>query len=186
MGLEKVVESIRESGRKEAEHARENARREAAALVSAAEAKAHNTLEARRREAEGAAEALRRRELAAAELEAKKMRLEVEREVLAKVRSEVESRIAKLPASDRAKHVKALATKAAIPNGRVLVAEQDAEAAKAAGVVPAGTFRGLGGVVVESADRSTSENLRYENVLDDAWRANLQEVAGVVFGKRSS
>lgn len=181
MGLEKVVESIRTSGRRDADRIVEDARREARALVDAAEQRARDIVERRRAEAAVAGDSLRRREVAAAHLEAKKLRLDAEREALARLRAEVETRVARLPADDRKAHVKALAARAGIPGGRVLVAKQDSELARAAGVTVAGTFDGLGGVIVESADGTTREDFRYENVLDDVWRASLHEVAGILF-----
>lgn len=181
MGLEKVVDSIRTSGRKDADRIVQDARREAQAVLDAASERARDLVEKRRAEGVVAAESLRRREIAAAHLEAKKLRLDAEREVLARLRADVESRIAKLPADDRKAHLRALAVKAAIPNGRVLVAKQDADAARAAGLAVSSTFDGLGGVIVESADGTTREDLRYENILDDVWRASLHEVAGVIF-----
>lgn len=178
MALENVLTSIREQGRKEADREVTAARKEAEALVAAAEAEAAAHVGKRRADGVVAGETLRKREIAAAELEAKKLRLAAEREVMRRIRAAVEERIEKLPAADREKHIATLAKRAGA--GGVHVREQDAAAAKAAGVQVAGTFQGLGGVLVESQDRTTTEDLRYENLLDEVWRESLHDVAQIV------
>lgn len=181
MALENVLTSIRETGRKEAERQLAAARKEAEAIVHAAQAEAAELLTRRREEGVHAGDLLKKREMAAAELESKKLRLTAEREVMHRVRVAVEEKLAKLPAADREKHILALSKRVNVPGGRVKVRDQDQPAAKAAGVNVAGTFQGLGGIVVESADGSTTEDLRYENLLDEVWRESLHDVAQIVF-----
>ncbi|MHB8584678.1 MAG: V-type ATP synthase subunit E family protein [Thermoplasmatota archaeon] len=183
MGLENVVQEIRASGQKNAAAMTREAQDQAAALLTEAQRRADEILARRRNQAESDAAALRRRELAAAQLDAKKMQLSVERDVLARLRAEVESRLSKLSPKDRQAHLKTLVSRARIPQGRILVAEQDVDNAKAAGIQVAGTFAGLGGVIVTTPDGATSEDLRYENILDEVWRETLHDVAAILFAE---
>ncbi len=132
-----------------------------------------------RRAGEGtsAADAHLKRETANADLEARRLRLTAERELMTSLRQEVEKRLGGLPAAQREAHLKALVSQANVPNGRVWVARQDEAAARKLGLHVAGTFEGLGGVVVESPDGATRENLRYETLLDKIWNASLPQVA---------
>ncbi|HLE98225.1 MAG TPA: V-type ATP synthase subunit E family protein [Candidatus Thermoplasmatota archaeon] len=186
MALEHVLESLRDQGRTEAAKEVTAARQEADALVAAARSEAAALVTRRKEEGLQAADLLRKREFAAAELESRKMRLEAERDVMIRLRAAVAERLAKVPSADREKHLAALAKTARLSGGRVFVREQDAAAAKAAGLAPAGTFQGLGGLLVQSADGSTTEDLRYENLLDDIWRDSLNDVAQIVFRKQGN
>ncbi len=183
MPLEKVVENIRAEGRRQADARLAEARAEARAILADAENQATSIRDRRSAELAVASEALKRREIAAAELEAKKARLNAEKEVLAKVRESVLDRLGKLPAEKRALHVQALVKRASIQGGRLLVAERDADAARKAGLAVAGTAAMLGGGVVVSADGSTREDLTYESLLDEVWGASLHDVADTLFGK---
>lgn len=183
MTLDKVVTSIREEGRRTAEARLAEARKEADAILEDARREAAAVKEKRAKELAQARESLKLREVAAAELEARKVRLNAEKDVLAKLRREVLDRLGKLPQDRRVAHVKALAQRSNIEGGRVLVAEQDADAARKAGVPVAGTVKALGGVVVVAPDESTREDLTYETILDEAWGSSLNEVARVLFGK---
>ncbi|HWG91843.1 MAG TPA: V-type ATP synthase subunit E family protein [Candidatus Thermoplasmatota archaeon] len=182
MGLEQVIEGVKRQGQKEASAIVDAAKAEAKSLVDEARARAAKAKATRDEGLKTDVENLRRRELAAAELESKKRRLLAERETLQKVRAEVEARIQKLPAADRERHLKALYARANMPGGRVYVREEDRAIAERLGLPVAGTFKGLGGLLVESPDGATTEDLRYENLLDDAWGQSVNEIAALLLG----
>lgn len=178
MGLEKVVSNIRSEGRAQADAVVAQARKEAAEILADARRQAEDIRAKRAAEANAQAEALAKRETASADLEARRLRLAAERELVGSIRGEVEKRLASLPEGQRVAHIQSLIRKANIANGRVLVSKKDEAAAKKAGISVAGTFDGLGGVVVESPDGATRENLRYETLLDEIWATTLPQVAG--------
>lgn len=178
MGLEKVVANIRSEGRAQADATVAQARREAAEILADARRQADEIRAKRGSQATAEAESLSRRETASADLEARRLRLAAERELVGSIRADVEKRLAALPEAQRVAHVQALIRKANIANGRVLVSKKDEAAVRKAGVNVAGTFDGLGGVVVESPDGATRENLRYETLLDEIWTTTLPQVAG--------
>lgn len=178
MGLDKVVDNIRSEGRAQAEATVSAARKQADAILADAKRQAEEIRARRSGEATAAADAHLKREIANADLEARRLRLTAERELMTNLRAEVEKRLGGLPAAQREAHLKALVQQANVPGGRVWVARQDEAAARKAGLNVAGTFEGLGGVVVESPDGATRENLRYETLLEEIWSGSLPQVAG--------
>lgn len=177
MALEKVVQNIRAEGRAQADATVATARKEADAILADARRQAEELRARRAAEATAAADALGKRETASADLDARRLRLTAERELLGTIRAEAEKRLAALPPAQREAHLKALVAKANVPDGRVWVAAQDEAAARKLGLNVAGTFQGLGGVIVESVDGATRENLRYETILEEAWTESLGQVA---------
>lgn len=177
MGLDKVVDNIRAEGRTQATSIVDAARKEADAILADAKRQAAEITARRQTEATGAADAHLKREVASADLEARRLRLTAERELVTSIRADVEKRLAALPATSREAHIKQLVAKANVSGGKVWVARQDEPLARKLGLQVAGTFEGLGGVVVESPDGATRENLRYETLLDEIWNASLPQVA---------
>jgi V/A-type H+-transporting ATPase subunit E len=176
MSLDEVADEIREEAEDEAERIVAEAEDEAEAILDSARDEADGIRHQREKELEEEVEALRQQELASARLTARKRRLDAEREVLDEVRETLEQEIRDLPDSTRKKHIQALVERAAIEDGTIRLAERDAELAEDAGLEVAGTFDGLGGVEIEAPDGSYTENLRYEDILDDVWQDARQEV----------
>lgn len=177
MGLDKVVDNIRNEGRTAAGSIVDAAKKEADAILADAKRQAADITARRQTEGTAAADAHLKREVASADLEARRLRLTAERELVASIRSEVEQRLSALPADKREAHLKQLVAKANVAGGKVWVAKQDEASARKLGLDVAGTFDGLGGVIVESPDGATRENLRYETLLDEIWQASLPQVA---------
>ena len=177
MALEKVITNIRSEGKTHADQVLAQARKEADAILADAKRQADEILAKRAREATAAADALVRREGANADLEARRLRLTAERELMATLHQEVEKRLAALPPNVREVHLVTLVQRANVPGGKTWVSKQDEPLARRAGVQLAGTFDGLGGVVVEAPDGAARENLRYETLLEEIWSASLSEVA---------
>ena len=177
MGLDKVVDNIRSEGRSQATSIVDAAKKEADAILADAKRQAAEITARRQTEGTAAADAHLKREVASADLEARRLRLTSERELVASIRTEVEKRLSALTPDKREAHLKTLVAKANVTNGRVWVAKQDEASARKLGLNVAGTFDGLGGVIVESPDGATRENLRYETLLDEIWQASLPQVA---------
>jgi vacuolar-type H+-ATPase subunit E/Vma4 len=180
MGLDKVVETVRAEGRSQAQTTLGAARKEADAILADAKRQADELRAKRAAEAASAAESLTKREAATADLEARRLRLAAERELVQGLRSELEARLRALPEAKREAHLKALVARANQPNGKIWVAKQDEPLARRIGLHVAGTFEGLGGVVVEAADGATRENLRYETLLDEIWSGATAQVANLL------
>jgi vacuolar-type H+-ATPase subunit E/Vma4 len=177
MALDKVVTNIRAEGKAQADATLAAARKEANAILADAQRQADQVRAKRAADAQAAADALVRRETANADLEARRLRLTAERELMASVRQAIEKRLMELSPKEREAHLKRLVEKAHVKDGHVWVAKQDEASAKKLHLDVAGTFEGLGGVIVASPDGATRENLRYETLLDEIWAASLPSVA---------
>lgn len=177
MGLDKVVENIRSEGRTQASGIVAAAQKEADAILADAKRQASELMARRQQEASAAADGHVKREVAHADLESRRLRLMAERELMTSIRAEVEKRLAALPPASRESHLKALAARVNIQGGKVWVAKQDESAARKLGLNVTGTFDGLGGLIIESPDGTTRENLRYETLLDEIWQSSLPQVA---------
>jgi V/A-type H+-transporting ATPase subunit E len=183
MGLEQVKDGILAEGRAAAERELAKAREEAKGIKTRADAKAAGVRAANQQRVEAAVQALRRRELALAELEAKKLRLRAQKELLAAVRAQAVERLRKLPPKQNDEYLTALVQKAMVKDARIHTRPEDKPLIERMGHPWAGPIEAVGGVVVESADGSSREDLLYEHLLDDAWRDALGEVAEQLFGK---
>ena len=186
MGLEHVKESILAEGRAAAEQELAKARQEAEAIRARAQAKADEARAARQQELQGAVAALKRRELALAELEAKKLRLQAQKDLLARVRQGALERLQKLPPGTNESYLTALVKRAGIQDARLYARPEDKAILERMGLTYAGPTAAVGGVIIESADGATREDLRYEHLLEDAWPEALGEVAGLLFGQTAA
>lgn len=184
MGLETVLERIQDNGKAEAAAIVAEARRERERMAS--EARAEGERVRARHEAEARELAARRRvqDLARAELEAKKIVLGAQEQVLNEVRDRVRARLAAAPGSERLR--KMLAKHAADwRSGRVYANARDAADVRAAvGGNFGGTIDSLGGVVIESGDGASRLDLTYDSILQDLWGDVIKEVAQTLWPRR--
>jgi len=184
MGLGELVAEIAASGEAEAREIRTKAQREAEAIQAQARAEADAVLAKWTARAKEEGEALSRRVLASAELEAKKLRLAAESDALQAVRAAAVARLTQLGPQERAGLTRALVKASGVrPGGRAWARADDRDLVKELGFEYAGELKGLGGVVVEDPSGETREDLRFESVLDEAWRSVVREVANDLFGK---
>lgn len=177
MGLETVLERIRDTGKAEAASIVEGARAERKRLL--AEARSEGEKLTAHREAEARDQAKRRRvqDLARAELDAKKLGLAAQEEVLNAVRERVRARLAATPNPSA---LRQLLTKNAAEwkSGRVYANARDASVVRAVvGANFAGTIDCLGGIVIESVDGASRLDVTYDSVLKDLWQDVVKEVA---------
>lgn len=177
MGLETVLERIRDTGKSEAEAIVAEARRERERLMEAARAEGKALHGRREAEARDQAERRRVQDLARAELDAKRLVLGAQEEALRTVRERVRQRLA---ASSDAEALRKLLARHAEEwrSGRVYASARDASTVRSVvGDRFAGTIESLGGVVIESADGRMRLDLTYDSILDDLWEDILKEVA---------
>lgn len=177
MGLETVLERIRDTGRAEAAEILAEGRRERERMLLATQAEGAKLRARREEEARTQAERVRVQDLARAELDAKKTILAAKDEVLRAVRERVLARLASNPSPGTLRRL--LAKHASEwRSGRVYGNARDAALIRE---VVGGTYAGMidcvGGVVIESVDGTRRLDLRYEGILDDVWEDAVREVA---------
>jgi V/A-type H+-transporting ATPase subunit E len=191
MSLDTVVEDIRDEARARAEEIRAEGETEAEELIDAAEADAEETIEEAERAAERAIEQEREQKLSSAKLEAKQMRLEARRDVLADVRDRVEDTLVDMDGEEREELTRALLDAASVEfedasTVDVYGRESDQElledvVADYDGYEVAGTRECLGGVVVEAEESRLRVNNTFDSLLEDVWEDNLKAISSRLF-----
>jgi len=183
MGLETVLERIRDAGKAEAAAVVTEGHAERERLLGDARTEGEQVRALR--EAEAREQAARRRvqDLARAELDARKLVLTAQDEVLRAVRAKARERLAATSSGQTLR--KLLARHASEwKAGRVYCNARDA--AEVRGMVGAnfgGAIEALGGLAIESVDGTTRLDLTYDSLLQDVWDDAIREVATALWPK---
>lgn len=183
MGLDDVLEDVKQRGRRRAEEIRQEAKEEAEEILDDAERQAEEAIQQAREQARTDAEPLRRQELLSAEIEAKKHRLEAEREAMETVRDRAREILGDLPEDRRLELIEALVERVTsdLDDPRIYAAEADRELVQK--VAPE-RFEGVeeiwGGIVAESADGQVRIDYSFETLLDEVWDDHVGEVSGIL------
>lgn len=180
MGLEDVLASIRDRGQRKAEEIIDEAEQEAERLLEEAREEADAKRDEARERAEADVDPLRRRELLGAEIEAKKLRLDAQRQAMESVRTRARELLEELPDKERAALLEALVARVhdELASPRIYAATRDADLVEAAaGDAFAGTRDIWGGVVGESKDGTVLVDHSFETLLDEVWQDSSHDVA---------
>jgi len=190
MGLETVVDDIKQETRARADEIVEEAEEDADETLSDAREEADRLVEQAREEAESEAQDLRDQEVSSAKLEARKMRSREERDLLADLRSDVRNELAAL--EDGREDLTRSLLEAGVEElgddeGSVYAAEGDEDLVEEIldgfdGFGYGGTTDAIGGVVVESADGEVRVDNSFDSVLEQVWNDSLREVSERLLG----
>ncbi|KAB1192604.1 V-type ATP synthase subunit E [Haloferax sp. MBLA0076] len=191
MSLDNVVEDIRDEARARAEEIKEAGEERADEIRSEAEAEADALVEERKESVEAQIKREREQALSSAKLEAKQARLGARRDVLQRVRSQVEDELAGLEGERREELTRTLLDAASVEfedEDKVYVYGRADDAdlledilADYDGYEVAGERDCLGGVVVEGTNSRVRVNNTFDSVLDTVWEDNLKEVSARLF-----
>jgi V/A-type H+-transporting ATPase subunit E len=190
MGLETVVDDIKQEARARADEIVAEAEEESDDVLSEAREEAETLVEQAREEAEKEAEDLREQEVSSAKLEARKMVSREERDLLADLRADVRDELAAL--EDGREDLTRSLLEAGVEElgddeGAVYAAEGDEELVQdlvddVDGFKFGGTTDVLGGVVVESANGEVRVDNSFDSVLERVWNDSLREVSAHLLG----
>ena len=191
MGLETVVEDIREEARAEAQEIRNDADERAQEIIESARADADSIREDARATAGRRIDQERERALSSANLEAKQDLLRARRNLLEQVRSGVEHRLADADGERRRELTEPLLDAAATEfkddeHIEVYCRAADADlvddlVADRDGFTRAGEIDCLGGVIVEGADGNIRINNTFDSVIDAVWEDRLKDISDRLF-----
>lgn len=191
MGLDTVVNDIKDEARARAEEIVEEAEAEKEEKLEEARERAEELKQEAREDAESEADALREQEVSSAKLEARKMKSREERDLLADLRADVRDELAALD-EDREGLTATLLEdgieELGETEGVVYVAEGDEEMVEELledvdGFEVGGTTDVLGGVVVEAADGKVRVDNSFDSVLERVWNDSLREVSARLLGE---
>jgi V/A-type H+-transporting ATPase subunit E len=192
MGLEVVVEEIREIGQKEATAIRNEANEEARRILAAAEERATSIKQEAEAEVERQVQQMEAQEASAAKLLVRREVLNAQKELLQDVFKATEESISALPDTFHEKAIRELLKKVAkeIKDGVVFSNSRDQKAVESAlselktlsGYSYGGIVEISGGVIVKSADGQLTVDLSYQTFLDEVWESGLKDASDILFG----
>ena len=191
MGLEAVVNEIREKGRKEAEAIRAETRSEVEEILKDAQTRAAGIKVAAQEEADRAATHAINQEASAANLVVKRQVLNAQKTLLDQVYSASLTAVGDLPAEFQEKALTELLKRAVkeIKKGVVHANERDTPVVEGI-IARLKTLSGYtvgapvdipGGIVVESNDGELQIDYSYRTFLDEIWESGLKDASEILF-----
>ena len=192
MGLEAVVEEIREKGRSEAEKVRQESRKEVEAILAAANKKAGGIKLAAEDESAKQSSHLVSQEVSAANLLVKRELLNTQKALLDQAYEAVRKDIAALPESFHREAIKKLLAEAKkeIPKGKIFCNARDVAATKAV-IAENPEFAGFklgdpvnidGGILIEGEGAELQIDYSYRTFLAKVWESGLKDASDILFG----
>ena len=191
MGLEVVVEEIREKAGREATAIRNEANIEAERILLAAAERASLIKQESNTEVERQIGQMTAQDVSAAKLLVKREILNAQKEMLEEVFNTTKAAISALPATFHEKVVRELLKKVAkeIKGGIVFCNSRDQHAVESAltdlKTLNGYSFGGIvaidGGIVVKSADGQLTVDLSYQTFLDEVWESGLKDASDILF-----
>jgi len=191
MGLEVVIEEIRDKGKKEADQIRKETQAEVGSILKAAQEKAERIKLAADKDVEKQTSHIISQEASAANLVVKRELLNTQKDLLDDVYSTALSRIANLPGDFHREAMKTLLAKAKaeIPEGIVHCNRRDSE--NLSRILSSETsLKGYtlgdpadieGGVVIESKNGELQIDYSYRTFLNSVWETGLKDASGILF-----
>jgi len=192
MGLEAVVEEIRENGRKEAEKIRAESKKDVDQILAAANKRAGEIKLAADEESAKQSAHLVSQDVSAANLLVKRELLNTQKALLDQVYETTRKDIAALPESFHREAIKILLTEAKkeIPTGRIYCNARDVAAAKAV-IAERPEFAGFilgepvnidGGLLIEGEGAELQIDYSYRTFLAKVWESGLKDASDILFG----
>jgi V/A-type H+/Na+-transporting ATPase subunit E len=192
MGLEAVVEEIRENGRKEADRIRQESKQEVDLILAAANTRAGEIKLAADEESAKQSAHLVGQDISAANLLVKREILNTQKALLDQVYEATRSEIAGLPESFHREAIKKLLTEAKkeIPTGTLYCNARDVAAVKAV-IAEHPEFAGFtvgtpvaidGGLLIEGAGAELQIDYSYRTFLMKVWESGLKDASDILFG----
>ena len=182
MSLEKVIYKIEKEGEKEIKSIELETKRQAEQIIQIAKKKSQELTKARHSEAEKLIENLRIQEKSIAELEAKKIRLNTEKEMLDATYQEC------LDALNSISHEKLISSllnkvKKEMPEATSIYSnKRDEELVRSLSDLNyAGNIESIGGIIAENIDGTMRLDYRYETIASNVWNRSLKEIADKLF-----
>jgi V/A-type H+-transporting ATPase subunit E len=192
MGLEAVVEEIRENGRKEAEKIRAESRQDVDQILAAANKRSDEIKLAAEAESAKQSAHIVSQDVSAANLLVKRELLNTQKGLLDQVYETTRKDIAALPDSFHREAIKILLTEAKkeIPAGKIYCNARDVAAAKAV-IAEHPEFAGFklgepvnidGGLLIEGEGAELQIDYSYRTFLSKVWESGLKDASDILFG----
>jgi V/A-type H+-transporting ATPase subunit E len=184
MSLDKVIENILETGKKEAQKIVEEGKKEKQERVKKAQEEGQKLLQSKMGESENLVQRMNTQEIARAELESKKIVLGSQKEILDSVYETALQRLGNLPQNESLLRTLVSNNRTEVSAGRVFCNLKDEVFVR--GLVGSnfgGTIDCIGGLVIESQDGTRRVDLRYETMLREIWDDSIKDVSDTLWGE---
>jgi V/A-type H+-transporting ATPase subunit E len=182
MGLEKVIEKIQEEGKEKITSIIQDAEKQAADMLQNKQQMLEELSVKKKQETEKQIESLKAQEESGVEIEAKKIRLTTEKDILDMTYQECLGALTSLP------HEKIISSllesiKEELPEAAFIYSNQrDAPLVRSLSTLSyGGSIECLGGIVVENTDKTMKLDYRYEMIAETVWDRSLKEIAEKLF-----
>ena len=192
MGLEAVVQEIREKGKNEADKIRAEANQDAERILAAANTRIEGIKLAAEAESAKQSSHILSQDVSAANLLVKRELLNTQKSLLDQVYEATRKDIAGLPESFHREAIKKLLTEAKkeIPSGTVHCNSRDVAATKAV-IAESAAFSGFvlgapididGGILIEGEGGALQIDYSYRTFLARVWESGLKDASDILFG----
>lgn len=191
MGIEVVLEEIREKGKREVEEIRGDTQKQVEEILSRGQQRVQELEHGVDEELEKQVSHILNQEISAANLGAKRLLLTVQKDLFEQVKQETLSTILAMPEGFHRGALERLLLQAAkeIRNGSVSCSRKDlplvqeilARRPELAGLRPGDPQAIEGGIIAESTDRHLKIEYSYRSILAKVWTEKLKEVSDGLF-----
>ena len=182
MGLENVIERIEQEGQQEQQRIEQEAKQEADEILQTVKTKLKELSAQKENELKKIIEKLRLQETSIAELQAKKIRLNAEKEILEKTYQDCLDALRLL---SHTKILSALIKKAKVEMPEAVFiysnARDEAAVRSLSNLTFGSTIDCRGGIIVENKEHSVKGDYRYETLASQVWNESLKEIAQTLF-----
>jgi V/A-type H+-transporting ATPase subunit E len=182
MGLEKVIEKIQKEGKEKTTSILQDAEKQAAQILQTKQKMVEELSAKKKQEAEKQIESLKTQEESGVEIEAKKIRLNTEKDILNMTYQECLVALSSLP------HEKIISSllkriKEELPEAAYIYSnKRDAPLIRSLSTLSyEGSIECLGGIVVENKEKTMKLDYRYEMIAETVWDRSLKEIAEKLF-----
>jgi len=182
MGLEKVIDKIEKEGEKEIKSIELESKKQAEQIIQDARKKTEEIAKIKNNEIKKIIENLHIQEKSIAELEAKKIRLNTEKEILDITYQECLNALESIPHKNILAFLLAKAKKEMSEAVSIYSNKRDEEiVCSLSDLTYAGNIETIGGIIVENKDKTMRVDYRYETIALNTWNHYLKEIADKLF-----
>lgn len=185
MALDRVVEDIMESARKDADQLRAAGEKERSSILGQANESISNRKAEGDKRLDEAVRRLKQQEISSAELEAKRIVLNAKKEVMDRTFEETLKDLAKLGDADKSRiygKILSQGTKI-IPQPKVYCAKGEGRLVSAMPGIGSVQEVDMGpGLVLESKDGLVLLDYKFKTILEGVWEKELKNVSSILFG----
>ena len=183
MGLEKVIEQIEKDGEEKTRKLLQDTEKQAAQILHTMQRELEEKSVQKKQETEKQVTALQTQEKSAVEIEAKKIRLHAEKDILTSTYQQCLASLKSLPhetiLSALVRNIQKEMPEAAV----IYSNKRDEPVVRSLTTLRyGGAIECLGGVIAENTEKTLTVDFRYETIAADVWEHSLKEIAQNLFG----